>query len=66
MNQINFLLPLLYYAEACNELARVNEQLRPCNKDSFEKVLQRWQAFGNIVSDLRKSNFPENLKLPVL
>ena len=43
----------LYYAEVFNELAGpISASLRPGNTASFEKMLQRWRAVGNSVSDL--------------
>ena len=41
----NVLLFYLYYAEACNELARtIAASLRPCNAASFKEMSQRWRS----------------------
>ena len=46
----NLSICLLYYAEACNELARpIFASLRLGNIAHFEEMFQRWQAVGNIV-----------------
>ena len=48
----------LYTAEACNELAGpISALLVPVNTASFEKMLQRWRAIGNTVSDLTRLRF---------
>ena len=48
-----FSLHLLYYAEACNELAGpINASLRPGFTAPFEEMSQRWRAVGNTASEL--------------
>ena len=42
-----------YYAEMCNEFAGfISASLHPGNTAPFEKMLQRWRAVDNTVSDL--------------
>ena len=54
----NLSLYSLYYAESCNEFAGpISASLRPGNTDPFEKMLQRWRAVGNTVSDLTGPRF---------
>ena len=60
----NVSLYLLYYAEACNELAGpISVSLRLGNTASFEEMLQRWLIIGNTVSDLTSRDL--NLRPPV-
>ena len=50
VSKSNLSLYLLYYAEACNEIAGpISASLRPGNTASFEEMAQRWQAVGNTV-----------------
>ena len=54
----NFSLYLLYYAEACNVFSGfISGSLHPDNAASVEKMLQRWRAAGNTVSDLTGPRF---------
>ena len=54
----NLLLYLLYCAEACIKLAvPISASLCPGNTALFEKMLQRWRAAGNTVSDLTSLRF---------
>ena len=56
--QSNLSLYSLYYAKACNELARaISASLRLDNTASFEEMSQRWWAVGNTVSDLTGPRF---------
>ena len=58
MIKSNVSLYFLYYAEACNEFARlISMSLRPGNPAPFEEMLLRWRAVGNIVSDLADPKF---------
>ena len=55
---------LLYYAETS-----LRGSIRPGNTAPFEKMLQRWRAVGNTVSDLTGPRFkppaPETNALPL-
>ena len=54
----NLSLYSLNYAEACNELAGpISASLCPGNTGPAEKMLQRWRAVGNTVSDLTGPRF---------
>ena len=54
----NLSLYSLYYAEACNKLARpIFTLLRRANTAPFEEMLQRWRAVGNTVSNLTGLRF---------
>ena len=58
LNQIRSFIILVYYAEACNELAEpISASLRPGNTAPFKEISQRWQAVGNTVSDLTGPRF---------
>ena len=53
-----FLLFLMYYDEACNELVRpISASLRPGYTASFEEMSQQWRAVGNTESDLTGPRF---------
>ena len=55
---IFFSLYSLYFAEACNDLARsIFASLRPGNPASFEEMLQRWRAVGDTAFDLTGPRF---------
>ena len=59
-NQIksNISLYLLYYAEACDELAGlIATSLRPGSTASFEEMSLRWRAVGSTVSNLTGPRF---------
>ena len=60
----NLSLYLLYYVEACNELAGpISASLRSGNTTPFEEMSQRWQEVGNNVSDLTCPKFePETFR----
>ena len=52
----------LYYAEACNELARpISASLRPGSTAYFKEMLQRWQAVDDTVFDLTGSRFKPHI-----
>ena len=54
----NLSLYLMYYAEACNELAGpISASLRLGSTASFEEMSQSWRAVGNTVSDLTSPRF---------
>ena len=54
----NLSLYSLYYAEACNELARpIFASLRLGNTAFFEEMSQRWRAIGVTASDLTGPRF---------
>ena len=56
--KLNLSLNSLYYALACNELAKpISAPLRPGNTAPFEEMSQRWRAVGNTVSDLTGPRF---------
>ena len=54
----NFSLYSLYYAQACNEFARlISESLCPRNTALFKEMLQRWRATDNTVFNLTCPSF---------
>ena len=50
--KIKSLVYSLNYAETCNRFGDIYASLRPGDTALFKAMSQRWQAVGNVVSDL--------------
>ena len=58
LRKSTFLLSLLYYDEACNELVGpMSASLRPGYAASFEEMSQQWRAVSNTESGLTGPRF---------
>ena len=57
-SQIKSFIIITVFRDACNEFAGpTSASLRPGNTAFFEKMLRRWRAVGNFVSNLTDPRF---------